>query len=306
MNMAQKNKNSSAAKTTSTASAASNEFAVLKAGNLRSLYAAMLKSRLMEEAIGALKAESGGQHLEAAEAGATAHLQADDAVAPWGRDPVFQCLRGVSLETIFARPENTKTTKNAKAAKLARAKKNAKNGKAPAKTPPPLKIIACNENGADRLSMATGVALACQAEKKSKKVVVAFSSALSGVQQEALGYAAKNKLPIVFVLPSTPQASDKSRDYEIPSITVDGKDAVAMYRVSQEAVRRAREGHGPALIYCAGLRATQVASEDPLAHMENYLRQKKLWSDAWKRKIADGFRQELKQVRPRVRPRRTA
>jgi pyruvate dehydrogenase E1 component alpha subunit len=303
MNMAQKNKNSSAAKTTSTASATSNEFAVLKAGNLRSLYAAMLKSRLMEEVIGALKAESGGQHLEAAEAGATAHLQADDAVAPWGRDPVFQCLRGVSLETIFARPESTK---NAKAAKPARAKKNAKNGKAPAKIPPPLKIIACNENGADRLSMATGVALACQAEKKSKKVVVAFSSALSGVQQEALGFAAKNKLPIVFVLPSTPQASDKSRDYEIPSITVDGKDAVAMYRVSQEAVRRAREGHGPALIYCAGLRATQAASEDPLAHMENYLRQKKLWSDAWKRKIADGFRQELKQVRPRTRPRRTA
>ncbi|HET6844459.1 MAG TPA: thiamine pyrophosphate-dependent enzyme [Candidatus Angelobacter sp.] len=301
--MAQKNKKSSAAKTTSTASATSNEFAVLKAGNLRSLYAAMLKSRLMEEAIGALKAESGGQHLEAAEAGATAHLQADDAVAPWGRDPVFQCLRGVSLEIIFAR---TESTKNAKAAKPARTKKNAKNGKAPAKTPPPLKIIACNENGADRLSMATGVALACQAEKKSKKVVVAFSSALSGMQQEALGFAAKNKLPIVFVLPSTPQSSGQSRDYEIPSITVDGKDAVAMYRVSQEAVRRAREGHGPALIYCAGLRATQAASEDPLAHMENYLRQKKLWSDAWKRKIADGFRQELKQVRPRVRPRRTA
>jgi TPP-dependent pyruvate/acetoin dehydrogenase alpha subunit len=301
--MAQKNKNSSAAKTTSTASAISNEFSVLKAGNLRGLYAAMLKSRMMEEAIGSLKAESGGQQLEAAEAGATAHLQAEDAVAPWGRDPVFQCLRGISLETIFARPENTKTAKSAKAAKTT--KKSSKNGKAPAKTSPPLKIIACNENGADRLSMATGVALACQAEKKSQKVVVAFSNALSGVQQEALGFAAKNKLPIVFVLPGTPQSGDKSRDYEIPSITVDGKDAVAVYRVSQEAVRRAREGHGPALIYCAGLRATQVASEDPLAHMENYLRQKKLWSDAWKRKIADGFRQELKQVRPRVRPRRT-
>jgi TPP-dependent pyruvate/acetoin dehydrogenase alpha subunit len=295
--MAQKNKNSSAAKTTSTASAISNEFSVLKAGNLRGLYAAMLKSRMMEEAIGSLKAESGGQQLEAAEAGATAHLQAEDAVAPWGRDPVFQCLRGISLETIFARPENTKAAKTTK--------KSSKNDKAPAKIPPPLKIIACNENGADRLSMATGVALACQAEKKSQKVVVAFSNALSGVQQEALGFAAKNKLPIVFVLPSTPQSGDKSRDYEIPSITVDGKDAVAVYRVSQEAVRRAREGHGPALIYCAGLRATQVASEDPLAHMENYLRQKKLWSDSWKRKIADGFRQELKQVRPRVRPRRT-
>jgi TPP-dependent pyruvate/acetoin dehydrogenase alpha subunit len=303
MNMAQKNKNSSAAKTTSTASATSNEFAVLKAGNLRRLYEAMLKSRMMEEAIGALKAESDGQQLEAAEAGAIAHLEADDAVAPWGRDPVFQCLRGVSLETIFARTESTKNTKPAKKAKT---KKSAKNGKTSAKTPAPLNVIACGANGADRLSMATGVALACQADKKSKKVVVAFSSTLSGVQQEALGFAAKNKLPIVFVLPNTPPSGDKARDYEIPSIIVDGKDAVAVYRVSQEAVRRAREGHGPALIYCAGLRATQVASEDPLAHMENYLRQKKLWSDAWKRKIADDFRQELKQFRPRVRPRRTA
>lgn len=300
--MGQNNKNSSGAKTTSTASATSNEFSVLKAGNLRGIYAAMLKSRIMEETIGTLKAESGGQQLEAAEVGATLHLEAGDAVAPWGRDSVFQCLRGVSLETIFARPESTKNTKSAKSA---RAKKNAKNSKAPAKTPPPLKVIACGENGADRLSMATGVALACQSEKKSKKVVVAFSSTLSGMQQEALGFAAKNKLPIVFVLPHTPQSGDKARDYEIPSIIVDGKDAVAVYRVSQEAVRRAREGHGPALICCAGLQATQTAA-DPLAHMENYLRQKKLWSDAWKRKIADGFRQELKQVRPRVRPRRTA
>jgi len=296
--MAQNNKNSSGAKTTSTASATSNEFSVLKAGNLRGIYAAMRKSRIMEETIGALKAETGGQQLEAAEVGATLHLEAGDAVAPWGRDPVFQCLRGISLETIFTRSESTKNAQPAKA------KKNAKSAKAP-RTSPPLKVIACGENGADRLSMATGVALACQAEKKSKKVVVAFSSTLSGVQQEALGFAAKNKLPIVFVLPHTPQTGDKSRDYEIPSIIVDGKDAVAVYRVSQEAVRRAREGHGPALICCAGLQATQAAT-DPLAHMENYLRQKKLWSDAWKRKIADGFRQELKQVRPRVRPRRTA
>ena len=36
----------------------------------------------------------------------------------------------------------------------------------------------------------------------------------------------------------------------IPGVRVDGNDAVAVYEVALEAVKRAREGHGPTLIEC--------------------------------------------------------
>ncbi|HJX83174.1 MAG TPA: thiamine pyrophosphate-dependent enzyme, partial [Candidatus Angelobacter sp.] len=80
----------------------------------------------------------------------------------------------------------------------------------------------------------------------------------------------------------------KTRDYDMPSIIVDGNDVVAIYRVTHEAIRRAREGHGPALIHCRN-----IGADDPLKVMENYLKQKRFWSDSWKQKIATAFNREL-------------
>ena len=42
--------------------------------------------------------------------------------------------------------------------------------------------------------------------------------------------------------------SVKAQGYGIPGITVDGNDVVAVYRVAQEAIHRARIGDGPTLI----------------------------------------------------------
>ena len=76
----------------------------------------------------------------------------------------------------------------------------------------------------------------------------------------------------------------------LPVIEVDANDVVAIYRVSQEAIRRAREGHGPTLI------VTNIApgsADDPLEFMEQYLRARRLWSDAWKQKVVKDFSAEL-------------
>ncbi|HZD93695.1 MAG TPA: hypothetical protein VE133_05530, partial [Candidatus Sulfotelmatobacter sp.] len=78
----------------------------------------------------------------------------------------------------------------------------------------------------------------------------------------------------------------------------DGADVVAVFRVVQEAVRRARAGHGPSLILCVMPEASSAqmvrkSTHDPLAFMERYLRRRKLWSNEWQKKILDGFRKEL-------------
>jgi len=39
--------------------------------------------------------------------------------------------------------------------------------------------------------------------------------------------------------------SVKAQAYGLPGITVDGNDVVAVYRVAQEAIHRARIGDGP-------------------------------------------------------------
>ncbi|MGC2742823.1 MAG: thiamine pyrophosphate-dependent enzyme, partial [Candidatus Angelobacter sp.] len=91
-----------------------------------------------------------------------------------------------------------------------------------------------------------------------------------------------------------------------PRIPVDGGDVVGVFRVAQEAIRRAREGHGPAVIECLTTRSrgksgddkdsAQYLAQDPLSFMERYLRRRDLWSDGWSRSITAGFDQELKEA----------
>ena len=93
-------------------------------------------------------------------------------------------------------------------------------------------------------------------------------------------------------------------------ITVDGNDVVAVYRVAQEAIARARRGQGPTLIECKTYRwyghseidpakyrdpeeVERWKAKDPIANMEKYLTGKGLFSAEWKQEIVDGFNKEL-------------
>jgi TPP-dependent pyruvate/acetoin dehydrogenase alpha subunit len=105
-------------------------------------------------------------------------------------------------------------------------------------------------------------------------------------------------------------ASPKAVGFGFPGITVDGNDAVAVYRVAQEAIERARCGGGPTLIeaqtsrgyrhaeidpanYRAPTEVEERESTDPIAAMERYLTGKDLFSEAWKNEITEGFQREL-------------
>lgn len=153
----------------------------------------------------------------------------------------------------------------------------------------------------------------------SGKVALVFCgedpSALA-FQNEALALAAKHKAPVVCLIEtnlstmadhegrcarSAKSKGKKTPQQQFPEIVVEGADVVAIFRVAQEAVRRARTGHGPSLIKCVipeeisaqAQGETNAGTIDPLAFMEQYLRRRNLWSEEWQKKIAGDFAAEL-------------
>jgi TPP-dependent pyruvate/acetoin dehydrogenase alpha subunit len=87
-------------------------------------------------------------------------------------------------------------------------------------------------------------------------------AAEQGTTHEAMNLAAIWKLPVVFVAEnngfaeSTPVGyhcaastiADRSAAYDIPGVSVDGYDVMAVYEAAGEAFERARRGEGPSLI----------------------------------------------------------
>ena len=103
----------------------------------------------------------------------------------------------------------------------------------------------------------------------------------------------------------------QARNSGITSITVDGNDVVAVYRVAYECLKRVRRGGGPVLVEGKTYRPSGKArvrtrpragsedldgwrtARDPLTHMERYLTAKRLFTTQWKNQIVREFSQKL-------------
>lgn len=115
---------------------------------------------------------------------------------------------------------------------------------------------------------------------KSRRVVLTWTSDPGADWKDALEDARAHSLPVVFVreLVDRPKAPARGRKgklrpgEELPSITVDGHDVVAAYRVAHEAIGRARRHRGPTLIQLTTYQVGNSAFIDPVADMQNYLR----------------------------------
>jgi len=98
-------------------------------------------------------------------------------------------------------------------------------------------------------------------------VAVAFfgdGAANQGTFHESLNLASCWKLPVVYVCENNGWAictrisdacrieniADRATAYDMPGVTVDGNDVMAVYEATGEAVKRAREGAGPTLLEC--------------------------------------------------------
>jgi TPP-dependent pyruvate/acetoin dehydrogenase alpha subunit len=101
--------------------------------------------------------------------------------------------------------------------------------------------------------------------KKSRGVALTFfgdGAANRGDFHEALNMAAAMKLPVVFVLQNNRYSISvsvekstgmdhlavRAKSYNIPGVTVEGSDVLAVYREARKAIKRARDGGGPTLL----------------------------------------------------------
>jgi len=114
------------------------------------------------------------------------------------------------------------------------------------------------------IPIAVGVGWSMKAQRRREVCMVFFGdgAANEGAFHEAMVCAAMWKLPIIFVCEnnhyamslsvrtavSTDDISERAAAYDVPGVSVDGNDLLAVYEAAAIAVDRARTGHGPTLI----------------------------------------------------------
>lgn len=134
------------------------------------------------------------------------------------------------------------------------------------------------------------------------------------IWRKVLTYASIEALPILFVVLPTENSRPDSRtgtmsaialQHGIPGMPVDCEDAVAIYRVAQEAIGRARDDGGPALIECVhfALQDRRPARKGPdaLATLGEYLQSRRVANQAWMDRETNAFRRRigLQDLHPR-------
>jgi acetoin:2,6-dichlorophenolindophenol oxidoreductase subunit alpha len=112
--------------------------------------------------------------------------------------------------------------------------------------------------------IAVGVGLSIKLRKTSQVCLVIFGdgAANEGAFHESLNMAAIWKLPVIYLCENNQYAmsmpvekgftiediSTRAVSYNIPGVTVDGNDVLAVYQAIGEAADRARRGDGPSLV----------------------------------------------------------
>jgi TPP-dependent pyruvate/acetoin dehydrogenase alpha subunit len=153
-----------------------------------------------------------------------------------------------------------------------------------------------------QLQVACGVALAWQAKWPGNVVAVFCNggSAPAESWKEVLTFASLHQLPLLLMVhepggdPGQFEAVAKSSlVHGVPLLTVDGNDAVAIYRVVFESLSRARQGRGPTLIACRTDLMNHDLPEDAIRRMELYLERKGNFDKGLPRRIGLAFHKKL-------------
>ncbi len=288
--------------------------ASLDATKLKQLYSTMLGCRMIAERARLLVSQgmlprdiSVITGHEAPEVGALINLVEEDCVASGRREYLARFIQGTQLRRIFA--------------ELCARQAGAAEGRCVVSSASRNVDMVLPDSFNAQLNLATGAAWAFKLHQKPQVAVAFYGDNFSSTDswREAVSFSAAYQLPLVHIVENhggdeaggtepagqSQEAGAGSRDNALPCFVVDGSDVVAVYRVAQEAIRRARQGHGPALIECRSsapgspLRtasAERGAFEDPLSKMEAHLRWKGLWSDKWKAKLVQRFTRDLERA----------
>jgi Dehydrogenase E1 component len=231
---------------------------------LQHLYVTLLRARLLRQRNRLKESAASLVVREALVTGTVTHLEDGDAVMPVSGDRLAALTRGHDLRRVLA-------------------------------AEPLPGVLSSAPTAEARFAIATGYALARQG---TEHVALAFSGpglASLDALRASLAYAAQHKLGIVFVIESAADADLSSARNTEPlglyGIPVDGNDVVAIYRVAQEAIHRARRGVGPTLMDCKPWPLDGAA--DPVLRLEQALERRGIPTSKLKQRTLAAFKKEL-------------
>jgi TPP-dependent pyruvate/acetoin dehydrogenase alpha subunit len=275
---------------------------------LRQMYSAMLRLRMLAARLAPQRtlpqqkrsASASSTGLEACLVSPTVDLGPEDLVLDALQTPAIDFLRGQSAEQVLQPDRRIRATGT--------------RADCGAATP----LIAA-VSGPDRLWAAIGAAGTLKAQTtrtgaKDGAVLVCYmrpNDAPPAAWTKALMHVATHKLPLLFVvLPGKRPQTSRSGQMaalalrcRIPGIPVDQDDAVAIYRVAQEAIGHARIGGGGALIECVRyvVAATKTTRCDAIAGLADYMLLRGVADKRWMEAEAKSFARRigLQLVQPR-------
>ncbi|MDI6720857.1 MAG: pyruvate dehydrogenase (acetyl-transferring) E1 component subunit alpha [Candidatus Aenigmarchaeota archaeon] len=159
---------------------------------------------------------------------------------------------------------------------------------------------------------AVGFAIAAKLKKEKYATLVYFGDGATseGDTMEAMNFAGVFKAPVVFICQNNQWAisvplkrqtasqiiAQKSIAFGFDGIQVDGNDVFAVYKATQEALEKAKQGNGPTLVECLTYRlgdhttaddAKRYRSDkeleewrkkDPIERLRKYMEKKRIWN----------------------------
>ncbi len=191
-------------------------------------------------------------------------------------------------------------------------------------------ILGANGVVAGGLPLSAGAGLSIKLRKTDQVVVCFFGDGASnrGPVHEAMNMASIWKLPIIFCVEnncwasttptsyscSVTQLAKRAAGYNMPGVTVDGNDILAVRAAAREAVSRARAGEGPTFLENQTYRIrghfegdpqryrqqaevkTWQEKNDPITRFAELLTKKKVLSAKLQKDIWDRAEAELKEA----------
>jgi len=140
-------------------------------------------------------------------------------------------------------------------------------------------ILGANGIAGGGIPIAVGAALSAKMRKTDQVTACFFGdgSSNNGTFHEGLNFASVHRLPVVFICENNlfgisvsqkqhqaiQDISVRSAAYNIPGLTVDGNDVLAVYEASGKAIQRAKAGGGPSLVECKTYRWRGHHEGDP-------------------------------------------
>ena len=295
------------------------------AKNLLSLYRTMVTIRQFETLAGEMFAAGkipGFIHLsigqEASSVGVCSVLRREDYITTTHRGHGHVIAKGADLKKMFAELMGRKT--------------GYCKGKGGSMHIADFSIGILGANGvvAGGFPIAVGAGLSIKLRRTDQVVACFFGDGASnrGTFHEALNMAAIWKLPILFVCENNCYASttrtsyacsvvdiaSRAKGYNIPGMSVDGNDVLAVRQTAAEAVARARRGEGPTLLenktyrrrghfegdpqkYRNRAEVTEWEQKnDPLFRFTTVLKKKKILTNELEKEVQEKVDVELKEA----------